>query len=101
MRLPLVYGYRINSDLCRLANQEVMMSSTISMQPAVRSHTRTFYTLIVTQMLSLIGSRISGLAVSIWVFNQTGNATPLALVSFFWRRAGRRGRQFAVKKRLD
>ena len=59
------------------------MSSTISMQPAVRSHTRTFYTLIVTQMLSLIGSRISGLAVSIWVFNQTGNATPLALVSFF------------------
>jgi MFS family permease len=34
-------------------------------------------------MLSLIGSRISGLAIGIWVFNQTGNATPLALVSFF------------------
>jgi MFS transporter, DHA3 family, macrolide efflux protein len=45
---------------------------------------RTFYTLILTQVFSLIGSRISGLAISIWVFNQTGDATPLALVSFFF-----------------
>lgn len=44
---------------------------------------RTFYTLILTQTLSLIGSRISGLAIGIWVFQQTGNATPFALVSFF------------------
>jgi MFS transporter, DHA3 family, macrolide efflux protein len=43
----------------------------------------TFYTLILTQTLSLIGSRISGLAIGIWVFNETGNATPLALVAFF------------------
>ncbi len=45
---------------------------------------RTFYTLIITQVFSLIGSRISGLAISIWIYNQTGDVTPLALVSFFF-----------------
>ena len=44
---------------------------------------RTFYILILTQVFSLIGSRISGLAIGIWVYAQTGNATPLALVAFF------------------
>lgn len=46
-------------------------------------HLRTFYTLVLTQTLSLLGSRISGLAIGIWVFQQTGDATPLALVAFF------------------
>lgn len=45
---------------------------------------RTFYTLVLTQTLSLIGSRISGLALGIWLYNETGNATPLALVAFFF-----------------
>jgi len=44
---------------------------------------RTFYTLILSQTFSLIGSRISGLAISMWVFSQTGDATPLTLVAFF------------------
>ena len=44
---------------------------------------RTFYTLILTQTLSLMGSRISGLALGIWIYSTTGNATPLALVAFF------------------
>lgn len=44
---------------------------------------RTFYTLIITQTLSLVGTQISGLAIGIYVFNETGNATPLALVAFF------------------
>src|SRR5689334_4312851 len=44
---------------------------------------RTFYTLILTQTFSLIGSRISSLAIGMWVFSQTGNATPLTLVAFF------------------
>ena len=43
----------------------------------------TFYALILTQTFSLIGSRISGLAIGIWVFGDTGSATPLALVAFF------------------
>lgn len=42
-----------------------------------------FWTMLITQTLSLIGSRMSGFAVGIWVFRQTGSATPLALVAFF------------------
>lgn len=42
-----------------------------------------FYALLVTQSLSLIGSRMTALALGIWIFATTGAATPLALVSFF------------------
>ncbi|MCD4687008.1 MAG: MFS transporter, partial [Anaerolineae bacterium] len=45
---------------------------------------RTFYIILLTQTFSLIGSRMTGLAVGIRVFNDTGNATPLALVAFFF-----------------
>jgi MFS family permease len=44
---------------------------------------RTYYILLVAETVSLLGSQISGLAVSIAVFRQTGHATPLALVAFF------------------
>lgn len=44
---------------------------------------RTFYTILFTQTLSLIGSRISSLALGIYIYQQTGSATPLALVAFF------------------
>lgn len=44
---------------------------------------RIFYILILTQTFSMIGTRISSLAVGIQVFNDTGSATPLALVAFF------------------
>jgi DHA3 family macrolide efflux protein-like MFS transporter len=44
---------------------------------------RTFYLLLLTQTLSLIGTRMSDLAIGIWLFNETGDATPLTLVSFF------------------
>ncbi|MBZ0299149.1 MAG: MFS transporter, partial [Anaerolineae bacterium] len=46
-------------------------------------HLRTFYTLTVTQVLSLIGSMMTGVAVGIWVFNETGDSTPVLLTSFF------------------
>jgi DHA3 family macrolide efflux protein-like MFS transporter len=42
-----------------------------------------FYALLITEAVSLIGSQISGYAVSIAVFRATGHATPLALVAFF------------------
>src|SRR5579862_2667093 len=42
-----------------------------------------YYALLITQAVSLIGSQISGYAVSIAVFRATGHATPLALVAFF------------------
>lgn len=44
---------------------------------------RTFYILILTQVLSLIGSRMTSLALGIKVFSDTNQATPLALTAFF------------------
>lgn len=49
----------------------------------IQNKVLTFYTLLITQTLSFIGSRMTGLALSIYIFNQTGEATPLVLVSFF------------------
>lgn len=43
----------------------------------------TYYVLLATETVSLLGSLVSHLAVSIAVFRQTGHATPLALVEFF------------------
>jgi len=44
---------------------------------------RTFYTLTITQMLSLLGSVMSGFAMALWIFDHTGKVTPLLLVAFF------------------
>jgi MFS family permease len=44
----------------------------------------TFYVLLATQAVSMVGTRTSSLAVGIAVFRMTGHATPLALVSVFW-----------------
>jgi DHA3 family macrolide efflux protein-like MFS transporter len=49
----------------------------------VRHHLRTFYVLTVTQVLSLIGSGMTHVAVGIRVFSDTGDSTPLLLASFF------------------
>ncbi len=59
------------------APQAAVQSPAASMRLAI------YYTLLVTQTVSLIGSQISGYAVSIAVFRATGHATPLALVAFF------------------
>lgn len=48
-----------------------------------RSGIRTFYTLAAAQTVSQIGSTMSFLAVGIYVYQQTGEATPLALLSMF------------------
>jgi DHA3 family macrolide efflux protein-like MFS transporter len=44
---------------------------------------RTFYILVITQTLSMIGSRMTGIAIGIWVFNHTGSTSPLLLTAFF------------------
>jgi DHA3 family macrolide efflux protein-like MFS transporter len=49
----------------------------------VRDRLKTYYTLAATQALSSLGSRISSLAIGIWIFQQTGRATPLTLVAVF------------------
>lgn len=43
----------------------------------------TFYIILITQVFSLIGSRMSGLAIGIWVYKETNDASPLALTAFF------------------
>lgn len=42
-----------------------------------------FYALVLTQTFSLIGSRMTSVAVGIFIFQQTGKAAPLLLISFF------------------
>ena len=44
---------------------------------------RTFYILTLTQVFSLIGSMMTGTALGIRIFNDTGDSTPLLLASFF------------------
>ncbi len=44
---------------------------------------RTFYVLVVTQILSLVGSRMTGIGIGLWIFDRTGNASPLLIAAFF------------------
>ena len=48
-----------------------------------RRNLRTFYTLVITQTFSLVGSRMTSIAIGIWLFTTTGNTTPLLLTAFF------------------
>ncbi len=49
----------------------------------MKLHLRTFYILTITQVLSIIGSAMTNVAIGIRVFNDTGDSTPLMLASFF------------------
>lgn len=40
-----------------------------------------FLTIWIGQTISLLGSGLTGFALSVWVFSQTGNATPIALTA--------------------
>ncbi len=62
---------------------EPTVSAAAPKTSAAGAGVRTYYVLLLAQAISLLGSQISGLAVSIAVFRQTGHATPLALVAFF------------------
>lgn len=48
-----------------------------------QSGIKTFYILTITQVFSIIGSMMTGIAIGIKIFNDTGESTPLLLVSFF------------------
>ena len=43
----------------------------------------TFYALLLSQTLSLIGSRMTAVALGLWVYTTTGQTTPLLLTAFF------------------
>ncbi len=44
---------------------------------------RTFLTIWVGQLMSMIGSGLIGFALAVWIFDQTGQATPFALTALF------------------
>ena len=50
----------------------------------MKHHLRTFYIITITQVLSIIGSAMTNVAIGIRVFNDTGDSTPLLLSSFFF-----------------
>ena len=56
---------------------------TTATLPPNRQRVVTFYTLLVSQTLSLIGSRMTTVALSIWVYTHTGQTAPLLLTAFF------------------
>lgn len=47
------------------------------------SKTKSFYLLVISQTLSLIGSRMTSIGVGIYLFKTTGATTPLLMMSFF------------------
>lgn len=59
------------------------MTQNTKLSPKTHYNLRTFYILVLTQAFSLMGSKISGLAIGMWIFADTGNASPLLLVQFF------------------
>ncbi|UCH25847.1 MAG: MFS transporter [Trueperaceae bacterium] len=46
-------------------------------------HLATFYLIVLTQTTSLIGSRMTAIALGIWLFDTTGDTAPLLLMVFF------------------
>ncbi|MBC7810492.1 MAG: MFS transporter, partial [Burkholderiales bacterium] len=56
---------------------------------------QTFYILAATQTLSLIGSRMTTIALGIYIFNTTGETTPLLMAAFFAEIPGMVGGSFA------
>ena len=55
------------------------------------SHIVTFSTLVITQTLSLIGSRMTAVALGLWLFTTTGQTSPLLLTAFFTELPGMLG----------
>lgn len=55
----------------------------------------TFYIIVITQTLSLVGSRMTSIGIGIWLFNTTGDTAPLLLVAFFNELPGMLGSSLA------
>jgi MFS family permease len=89
----LRYGMSENTDL---------LTCSIS-KAATMSAVRAFYTLIVTQIISLIGSRMTGVALGIQIFSDTGDTAPLLIAAFFGELPGMLGNSISgwVADRLD
>ncbi len=60
--------------------------AAINEKPSVSQQTgmRTFTVIWLSQVLSLLGTAMSGFALTFWAYGETGQATPLAMVGFFF-----------------
>ncbi len=58
------------------------------MPPSKLTRTAIFWTILATQTISLLGSRMSEVGVGLWVYNRTGSTTPLLMASFFMELPG-------------
>jgi MFS transporter, DHA3 family, macrolide efflux protein len=54
-----------------------------------------FYTLVITQTLSMIGSRMTSIGIGIYLYQTTGKAAPLLLMAFFNELPGMLASSFA------
>lgn len=44
---------------------------------------KTFFVIWLGQLLSMIGSGLTGFALGVWIFEQTGQATPFAMTALW------------------
>jgi DHA3 family macrolide efflux protein-like MFS transporter len=58
--------------------------SLMSNQPKGKTGMTTFTIIWVGQVVSLLGTAMTGFALTLWAYEVTGKATPLALVGFFF-----------------
>jgi len=55
----------------------------VSTEPARPAGMRTFLTIWIGQMISMLGSGLTGFALGVWIYQRTGQATPFALTALF------------------
>ncbi len=51
--------------------------------PSAPKNMRTFLIIAIGQLISMMGSGLTGYALGFWIYTETGNATPFALVALF------------------
>jgi DHA3 family macrolide efflux protein-like MFS transporter len=80
---PVVCSIDFNKFQVPKGGKIMQSTSSSTTHSTVQPGQRTFYSLAAAQTVSQIGSNMSFLAVGIYVYLRTGEATPLALFSLF------------------
>jgi MFS transporter, DHA3 family, macrolide efflux protein len=64
---------------------QLAMSETISSESRIPEpkNMKTFFVIWAGQLISMLGSSMTGFALGVWIFSETGQATPFALVILF------------------
>lgn len=58
------------------------------LSPHIHMKTNALYRFLITQALSMVGSRMTAVGLGLWLFAETGNTTPLLLTVFFMELPG-------------